>query len=213
MFRWIILLCITLTAMGAALIGVVRAQPLDESAVRAVFDAPPDCPAPCWQGIRVGMTSADEAYSLLFAHDWITDLYRDDQRIVWRWSGAQPTLIDASSYGLISVERGTVIQLRVQTHARFGDVWITYAAPNDALLVRPLRAAYQIVRYDSLEAQVISTLDCPAYPRDLWYSTTSLGLGELWITEELNAAAFDVYEDAGWWRYLHVCRPPRARGR
>ncbi len=50
---------------------LIRAQPYDDSDLRAFLTPPEDCPAPCFMDIRPGMTTAEEAVSILDAHPWV----------------------------------------------------------------------------------------------------------------------------------------------
>jgi hypothetical protein len=212
--RFLIFTALFLMLLFVALIGVVRAQPFESVPIYSMIDTPTDCENPCWQGIEIGTMSRDEALSILNSHAWVKGVRANEFQISWRWSGAQPALIDPDSFGLIRLDgAGNVGQLRVQTRIPYGDIWLAFSSPENALLIRPVSrtTAYQISIYESRGIQVISTLSCPAYPADLWNSMTTIGMGDIWLTEALNGFPFDVYNEPGWWRHLHICRPPRGR--
>jgi hypothetical protein len=205
-----------LTVFFIVLIGVIAARAYDGDSIRRVFASPAICAAACWGDIQIGITDRAQALDTLQSHPWIDAVYEQPSFLSWTWNGAQPDIIDGSSYGLLSFERGVVIQIRIPTHVSVGAVWLTFAQPEQALLVRPVSrsTSFQIFSYDAERFQVIATLGCPATPQRLWYTPVTLGMGDLWSTESLNSIPFDVYQQPEWWRYLHPCRPPRGtRGR
>ncbi|MCA9903244.1 MAG: hypothetical protein KC547_05250, partial [Anaerolineae bacterium] len=83
------------------IVGILRAGAGDDEALRAFLLPATGCPAPCWQGIRPGASSADDAQALLLANPWITSVNRTLTHISWRWSGAQPAYIDANAQGIL----------------------------------------------------------------------------------------------------------------
>lgn len=206
----------------AALVVVLLASAIAAASARSSADelhtliaAPPECAAPCWQNIRVGVTRGDDAYAILAAHPWVTALNRRSDMLIWQWSGAQSALIDAASYGLIGVEGGIVQTLRLQTRVRFGEVWAMLGAPDSALLIRqPLSriSASQVAAYEAAGWQVIHSLACPVTPRAYWESTVTLAQGRLWTTETLNGRPFSIYDAPGWWADLRRCRQPGGLG-
>ena len=58
MTRLALKIAILLIGVSSALTGLIRAQPYDSGALAAFFAPPEGCPAPCWQGIRPGLTTA-----------------------------------------------------------------------------------------------------------------------------------------------------------
>ncbi len=44
---------------------LIRAQPYDDGGLRAFLTPPEDCPAPCFMGIRPGVTTTEEALEIL----------------------------------------------------------------------------------------------------------------------------------------------------
>ncbi len=207
LWRWALLFI----GIFVAMIGAVSARSYNGDAIRDVFVMPETCAAPCWNDIQVGVTTRAAALEALRAHAWIEQVYEQPSFLSWAWNGQQPAIIDGARDGLISLERGVVTQIRIQTTIPYGAMWLTFAPPENALMIRPVSrsTSFQIFSYEAERFQVIATLGCPATPKRLWYSTVTIGMGELWGTESLNSIPFDVYEVAGWWAYLHPCRPPR----
>lgn len=190
------------------LIGLARAQPNNEAALRALFTPPAGCPAPCWEGIRIGVATKAEALTILDAHPWIGQIFESDTQISWRWSGQQPALLDGQRDGLIGLRGGVVRLIRLQTRVRFGEFWTLLDQPDEALLVRPLTrfSAFQIAQYNDAAIQVISAVNCPGAPLEFWSSTATLGMGEVWTSEAINGTDFNVYAREGWWRAVRRCR-------
>src|SRR5579871_5051602 len=98
LLRLIARLSLLLLIMAAALLILIRAQRYDGARVSQFFNA---CtPMPCWQGIRPGDTSINEALSILRAHPWVQTIsevyaspYEGDTRTVliyWTWSSGYP---------------------------------------------------------------------------------------------------------------------------
>jgi len=148
--------------LSAALIWLLpaHAPPASAEAVIALL-TPDGCAPPCWAGIRVGATTREEALTLLAANPWIGQVFSSEQQISWRWSGAQPALIDGERDGLIGLGGGVVQRIRLQTRIRFGDLWALYGAPDDTLMVRLISSrssAFQIARYNAISAHAILSL-------------------------------------------------------
>jgi hypothetical protein len=190
------------------LVGLIQASSGEKTALRELFTPPAGCPAPCWEGIQIGVTNKDEALTILNSHPWIGQIFSSDTQISWRWSGLQPALLDGQRDGLIGLRSGVVRLLRLQTHVQFGEFWALLDQPDDALLVRPLTrfSAFQIAQYDEAAIQVISAVNCPATPVEFWSSNATLGMGEVWTSEAINGIDFDVYGLKGWWRVVRQCR-------
>jgi hypothetical protein len=185
-------------------VGAIRAQPYDRGELPLLL-----IERGCWQEICVDVTTRAEALRTLNTSDWVGEIFQTDLHISWRWSGAQPALIDASQDGLLRVQGGVVRQVRVRTHIPFGDVWMSLRQPDDALLVRPVSrfSAYQIALYEEEGVQTISTIRCPTSPYEFWNATTTFGFGELWLTDAINSIQFDIYGMESWWESLRRCRP------
>jgi hypothetical protein len=206
---WLIVkISLFICAPLVALLGLLRVQPGENAALRGLFMPPPGCSAPCWQGIQLGVTTKDEALTILNNHPWIGQIFIGDTQISWRWSGHQPALLDGQRDGLIGLRGGVARLLRLQTRVQFGEFWALLGRPDGALLVRPLTrySAFQIVEYEDAAILVISAVNCPATPVDFWSSTATLGMGEVWTSEAINGIDFNVYGLSGWWRPLRQCR-------
>lgn len=98
------MLYIHLRAAGLLLLGFIaallflRSQPYDDHEIRLLL-IPDNCPAPCFMGIRPGITTRDEALELLKASKWVeTDTAEvidgtQGPTSTLQWNGKQPNLI------------------------------------------------------------------------------------------------------------------------
>jgi hypothetical protein len=120
------------TLFFAVCIGLIRAQPYDDSELR-VFLTPPDgCPIPCFLGIRPGVTALDGALAALRTHAWVEDVTFSAAEVVhWTWNGQQPTgVVDAREGGFVLLGEDNIVSVIVlRTTIRFGDVWLMYGQP------------------------------------------------------------------------------------
>jgi hypothetical protein len=130
--------CLALLVGFAALIGLVHLQPQDFSSLLALVTPPEGCAPPCWQGIRPGETTADEAVAILEVHPWVTDIsisgYLSDGRqqgsISWRWNGAQPFPVETGDGGYLGINQRVVQSITLETGVRFGDLWLLLDQPE-----------------------------------------------------------------------------------
>ena len=205
---------LTALLFGAA-VGLIRAQPTSDEAVRLALDPTPDCPADaaCWMGITPGITTAREAAERLRVHPWVAEVLESEGGTAWTWSGQQPAFITPDRYGLLAVQGGKIITMRIQTTLPFGEVWAAWQAPTNSLLIRAMSrsSAYQIATWTDSALQVISNLSCPGRPDVLWKSAVSVGRGDIWTTEAINGFDFDVFGSPGWWDSVRQCRPRAGR--
>ena len=203
MISFLIRIIPMLTATFMVLVGAIRAQPYDDNGLHLLLSE-----GDCWQGICIDVTRREDVLQMLEANPWVGEIFQTDLHISWRWSGNQPSMIDASQDGLLRMAGGIVRQVRVRTHLRFGDVWIALDRPDGAVLVRPVSrySVYQIALYEPEGLQAITTINCPMDPDSFWRATTTFGFGELYTTEAINGIRFDIYDTSSWWKNMRRCR-------
>src|SRR4051812_45844003 len=66
-----IMLILIIVFTGALLL--IHAQPYDDHELRELL-LPEGCPAPCFMGIRPGVTTADEAIKILESSEWAASI-------------------------------------------------------------------------------------------------------------------------------------------
>ncbi len=164
-FNWFLKTIFWMTALFLISITVIRARPYEASAFNQALAPVEDCRLPCFMTIRPGMTTADEAYDRLTAHNWVADIV-DDTRpasdggipgisgdLFWTWSGTQPDWVDATVMGQVRLQRGMTRFISLKTTAQLGDLHLTLPTPdweivffdrmpNDALAIHH-RSAYR----------------------------------------------------------------------
>src|SRR4051794_14092484 len=96
----LIRLAILLIVLFTAVLLLIHAQPYDDHELRQLL-LPEGCPAPCFMGIRPGVTTMDEALELLKKSGWIEieSSYsisgRDTSTLRFAFNGNQPDVIYA----------------------------------------------------------------------------------------------------------------------
>ena len=166
-----------LVAFFALPVLLIRAQPYDDSDLRALLDVPPDCAAPCFMGIRPGATDIWDALDVLNNHEWVARVGQYDFEhsknldgtitieIDWEWSGAQPSLIDASRSGSVWILDDRVVSIDVPTFLRLGDVRLGMGTPEREQLytMRNARGSQytHYTWYPQGSLQMIASSPCP----------------------------------------------------
>jgi hypothetical protein len=140
-----------LTALAALPIFLIRAQPYDDHHLREFLAAPDECPAPCFMGIRPGVTTVEEALLILQGHPWVSNQIesREFSRIVVVWGSSESSLIDTESSGRLSFAGGVIQNINFRTHITLGDLWagfgqVDWATQIPASINRPPGLAYRV---------------------------------------------------------------------
>ena len=147
LLRWAFLL----TLLFLLPVALIRAQPYDDSELRAFLVPPEGCPAPCFMGIRPGVTTTEEAIVILEGHEWVASVGEDYVKLMrevseeelppllgsidWVWNGSQPTWIDSSYKPLLSDGDRVVSAVTIETHIPMGEVLLSYGIPDNTRLV------------------------------------------------------------------------------
>jgi hypothetical protein len=174
------LFTLPVTLLFAGVMVVIRAHPYDDDDLRA-FLIPDDCPSPCWQGIKPGRMSVENALSVLRAHTWIsqvdTSLY-DGFRgwIRWDWSGREPPWIIHSERDNLWIDENRVVNVSLMTRIRFGEVWLALGAPDWTTTYQTQGEDRMRVfnGYESGTLVVIFEVTCSGGMESLWFASASL---------------------------------------
>lgn len=146
MFRFLLRPLFLLTLLAALPIVVIRARPYDDSDLRALLTPPENCPAPCFMGIRPGVTAVEEAIAILEAHEWVAAIDPNYTRLMqlaaayeppalktllsWEWSANKPDWINGDrSSGLIVINR-KIEGVMIQTDFPLGEILVTEGKPD-----------------------------------------------------------------------------------
>lgn len=119
----------------------IRAQHYDNTALRTALIPPEGCPAPCFLGIRPGVTSGSEALDILRDHDWVRWAWErrtlstgagSDVLLLWRWDSAAPDFIRGSEGDPVAVvTNGIVESIHFTSNVSFGDLTLAFGAPDE----------------------------------------------------------------------------------
>jgi hypothetical protein len=130
LLKIILRIIFALTAPFALLIVLTHLQPYEGSHLRALLAPTEGCDAPCFIGIRPGVTTVDEAVELLSSHEWVGGIDVDLLAIRWRWTGAQPAWIDAREPAQIWLDGERVTGIEFKTRLTLGDMRLTFGEPH-----------------------------------------------------------------------------------
>jgi hypothetical protein len=115
---------------------VIQAQTYHDDALRAFLTPPEGCPAPCFMGIRPGVTTFERAAGILRAHAWIdqtseTQRYRNRWAyLFWTWNGTQPFLPRGGYDNSLSTDIEVSGDLSIQTTITPVEIWWLYGPPR-----------------------------------------------------------------------------------
>jgi hypothetical protein len=169
------------------IIGFIRARPYNDHNIRALLSSGPDCPMPCFMGIRPGVTTCDQTIDILKTHEWVGEITADpcspvDENprwISWFWNSRQPNLLDDMQVNSIHIENDVVKEILIFTHVSMGDVWALYGTP-DLKTVDVASGAYDPPRilngagYPQLGLALVSYSLCPGLYRNFWAAPTEI---------------------------------------
>ncbi len=161
------------TAVCTVAVLLIRFQSYDDSTLRT-FLIPPNCPLPCFLGIRPGVTTTEEAIAILNAHPWVKAVHRPRQTITWEWNGAQPAWM-GNRAGTIRLEGETVKEISMFTTLLLGDIWLLQR-PEKTLYTRTFDQNIYIYTsfYQDEGFQFQGRVQCPLRAANFWSARQSL---------------------------------------
>jgi hypothetical protein len=186
------------TLLFALCIALIRAQPYDDSELRAFLTPPEGCPAPCFIGIRPGVTTVEEAVAILEAHEWVEDVNVNEIGVLWNWNNRQPTFLlmnQAAFDAALTFTYGIVTSVHIITSIRFADLWNLIGTPEQGqyglAIVRNggdavVQSMFQDIEYDNIDLRVRTVTPCPITPSRVFNSTSEFE----WHTRNIH---YDPY--------------------
>jgi hypothetical protein len=157
--------------LGALIVGVsALAHDADYfTQVEATFAPGEGCPAPCFAGIRPGITSVDDAVDILKAHEWVAAVDVTDRQMLrvaidWTWSGQQPDFITGE--GHIELWNNTVQSISIPTRISYSDFLNAFGSPQQA----QLDYLFHYLSYDSAGITARAEIVC----RNLWHTPVTI---------------------------------------
>jgi hypothetical protein len=198
-----------LLALFTGLVAAVGLMPHGDSPIRELMTGVESCAAPCWQGIRPGVTTFREAVDLLAAN---TRIVRLDQRqryhgesvrvwyVRWAWQGSS----GAEVTGTLMIQDGIVRVIRIDSLIPFGQVWEALGQPDQGTYVGTLIFTDSAPRtvplyHTAIYSRSGITLQTNASCGDFWWQPSMLTFSD---TPEAGRA-YDVaryrrYSCEGW---------------
>jgi hypothetical protein len=174
---WVALLC------SGALV-VIRAQPYHDRELRRLL-LPDACAAPCFLGIRPGVTPLSDALDLLRASQWVqteTIAYSEADYgggAVWSWNRQAAPLLGKRVSSLIT-RRSNGVQvvelLHINTTIAIGDIYLAlgptpYTGTGDTGMPNE---GYVALFYRDQGLSIWSNVPCPTLNHTLWIEPVSV---------------------------------------
>jgi hypothetical protein len=203
MLRLWLRLVVPLLLLSGALVAGVRARPAaDAPSLRAFFIPPAGCAAPCWLGIRPGVTTVDEALALLHAHEWVAGVRQSGVFYDLQWSGSQPAWIDSGFHSHFRANGRLVDAIRIRTTLPNGLIFALLGQPDSGVINTPLNQAglRHTARYEHSGAEISSLTACPMRRDSVWHTPVE-------VRYRSGFAQYRPYHytRADWWA-LRPCR-------
>ena len=161
-----------------AMLILIHAQPYDDHELRQLL-LPEGCPAPCFMGIRPGVTTVEEAIRILDGSGWVEtnepNPSNDDfgDQISFEWNGKQPDLIMGHEGFVVGFSRHflrvTQMSFRLQENLRVGDLYLALGMPSSyrypsMRLLNMGDTPYGLIlfhQYESTFINLITFTNCP----------------------------------------------------
>ncbi len=141
MFQPLARLALALVSATAAALILICIRSYDPSSTAGFFAAGcatlPAEQTPCWQGIRPGETTTEQAAAILREHPWVETVsivnaspyegWTRTSMIYWTWNEHYPYAEDVPirKEGIVITDHDIVQQVYLTTGIPFGDLWLT----------------------------------------------------------------------------------------
>lgn len=140
MFPVISRLTLVVLAGLAGLCLFIVSQPVADDGLAELLLPPSGCPAPCFLGLRPGVTTVDEAVRILRSHPWVSEITAapvGSGTLRWIWNGQQPPILGhGARYGDIDIRDGQVTAIHILTPISFGTFWLVLGRPDRGTIGR-----------------------------------------------------------------------------
>jgi len=200
--RWILL---TAAVLGGA-IGLIRAQPLENRDLAAVLQTSAECIQPCWQGVRLGVTTGPSALALADQMDFVRDLGSQldtfPGQIFWHWPDNAPTLVTRDDrWAYIWLEDNVARNIFLPGVRHYADLFLLLGQPEKVIIFSDSVFALGPVIYMSIypnQVYAASLIHCQASVADLWRAPTTITIGQQPEYEGAFQREFLPRELRGW---------------
>lgn len=195
-------LCIRIVSIALLSILVIHLQPAENAELSAFFIPPPDCPTPCWLGIRPGQTTVIEALHLLENHEWIAAVQQSASFYDFKWSGDQPAWIDTDFASHFRASGSIVEAIRIRTHLHTGTIMALLGHPETGTIYTPLNTSGlgHTARFERNGVEISGLTRCPMRGDSLWYTPVEVQY------RRLRRTYFPFRYTMADWMALRPCR-------
>jgi hypothetical protein len=188
-------LLLPLNLLGIVLIAGVYNLSYDAAyfdRLRHFLLAPENCPAPCFMGIRLGLTTAAGARDTLEANDWVESVEISISALgygtlQWQWSDDPPDYIDIEQEGLSQISGATIDSLLIRTHIPFAAIWLALGKPERG----DVDSVYHIAEYPSKGLAIRTNTTC----KDFWQIPAAIFVASWHVTSDFNLHGAYNYPD------------------
>jgi hypothetical protein len=183
-------IALALVTFWTIAIGVIRAQPYDDTTLDPLLTPPAGCAMPCFIGVQPGVTTWDDSIGILESNQWVEGVYTAANTIDWLWNGRQPAIFDTSSqffqgrveFGNID-DSHRITTIAIKSTLTFGDLWLVLGRPDRVTLYAPnaappSMAIYYAALYERYDLYVFNLLVCPIRRDDFWNKTVYVAFGK-----------------------------------
>ncbi len=156
MIRWHIRITLPALCLFSAVVLLIHAQPYTYAKQQTlVFDG---CSAACFIGIQPGVTSVEEAVTLLQSSGWVSQV---DNRTInnvsgyisWKWSDQKPDWINANIEGEIWATQKRVVQIMIYGSLQLGDIRLMLGVPDQEVIDRTADRKREFSLYTAFYSQ------------------------------------------------------------
>ena len=191
--------------MLAAAIGLTRVQSGEDAALREFLMPPPNCASPCWQGIRLGAMSMEQADAMLRNHPWIDEVRFVDRidALSWRWNGTQPAFLTMERAFLSVTADHTIGGVTVETSIPLGTLMMVLGLPETIYVLEDSDVIF-VYPAENLDARIRPR--CPTDARQFWHNAAEVR----WKSQPSNYLLYRFLtlhpnEQDGWQDALMTC--------
>ncbi len=149
MIRFYLRLALIPLALITAVLLVIRSQPYDDHELREIL-LPTDCPAPCFMGIRPGVTTVDEAVKLLEASGWVEGIdyqFSEFGLIIWDWNNQSPYQWTKEQSAGIGITDDYVDSVVLNTAFYLGEIRLILGTPDTEFVNADVSQTQQLANY------------------------------------------------------------------
>jgi hypothetical protein len=191
---------LALSVFFAVCISLIHMLPYNAPQLHVFLTPPEGCPMPCFMGIRPGVTTYDEALTILEGHSWVerVEATPHDAISIMQWTGKQPDFIDTNiPVDLRFSQSGTVYDIDVHTTLSAGDVRLLLGTPSAlklGVLRAPSAAIYVTNLYNQYSLGLMALVACPIGYERFLVSPARIMLSNT-PTQTTGSAAWDRNTD------------------